>query len=489
MRRLHVGARDHGRGVVARRLVDRADAHQPLGILLQPIDEAAFARRRCPRRAASAPVELRELARERRGARHAGRGERLERARALSASGTSGFAAASSCANGSPRSTARAQRDRHESEPPGRSAPAVAAMRSCATFAACSSAATRAVERLASRSVAIAGAARAAFFCAASNAASARPWRRARPRLPRRSRCRDRRADAARLRAPRRASVERRIGLRTRAARRRRLLGLGETARSRPCPIGAGRRDRRAGPSPARRRRRAPRDRRARADRRPAAAADWRARASCCSSARSAPRAAPSRSSRGLSAPVARSRATAPASRPRRRAPAAIEPPVHAVRAHPSRSAGQPRVHAAGEPFAAAGRRRAAAARRRPAAVPAAAVAAGGASARGVSGAGSTGSAGFTGSDAISVAFRSMVGGRRRCRLVRWTRVSHLPSASPVTPGRRTAWHTAARQRRGQRVTSGSNAEQRRFGPAAPRPTMRLAPASRSGAATSSDRQ
>ena len=45
VRRLHVGARDHRRGIVARRLVDRADAHQPLGILLQAVDEAALARR------------------------------------------------------------------------------------------------------------------------------------------------------------------------------------------------------------------------------------------------------------------------------------------------------------------------------------------------------------------------------------------------------------------------------------------------------------
>src|SRR3954464_14299370 len=38
MLRLRVGARHNGCGIISRRLVDRADAHQPFGILLDAIE-------------------------------------------------------------------------------------------------------------------------------------------------------------------------------------------------------------------------------------------------------------------------------------------------------------------------------------------------------------------------------------------------------------------------------------------------------------------
>ena len=90
--------------VVAARLVDRADADELLGVGLQPFEKAAVARRLA--RGAQHRLDDRgELLRQRGVARHAGRGERLER-RERRGSVASGLTMASSAANGSPRSTA-----------------------------------------------------------------------------------------------------------------------------------------------------------------------------------------------------------------------------------------------------------------------------------------------------------------------------------------------------------------------------------------------
>ncbi len=61
------------------------------------------------------------------------------------AASASGRTAASSCPNGSPRSTASRSATATNASRPALSAPAVAAMRSCALFALLSIAATRAV--------------------------------------------------------------------------------------------------------------------------------------------------------------------------------------------------------------------------------------------------------------------------------------------------------------------------------------------------------
>src|SRR5262249_5678815 len=73
-RGLGFAARDDGVGIAARRLVDAADAHEFLGVHLQPAQNA-FARRRL-RSLLQRGCELRELPRERRGGGNAPARER-----------------------------------------------------------------------------------------------------------------------------------------------------------------------------------------------------------------------------------------------------------------------------------------------------------------------------------------------------------------------------------------------------------------------------
>ena len=311
------------------------------------------------------------------------------------------------------------------------SAPAVAAMRSCATFAACSSAATRAVR--ASRSLLCATRARGGAFCAPRTRRRRGPWRRARGvrRFQPRAEIGERTQRGFERRD---ARGQRRIGLarprRGAAARPWRSCWL-DAAATRPRPV----RPRAAleigkpahrllgGADPGREI-----GKRARVDR--GGCGRLAARASAVPAARSAPRARRHGVAR-VSAPLAKITRN---SDQRRRAapPARDEPQVHAVRDTGSRSAGGARSwpqssHSGRSPRVAAAPARGWRRFRRGQPRPPAAL-----RLRALSW-GSAGSVGFTGSDAISVAFRSIAGGCA-VRQARWSSL-FICHAAPPAPG------------------------------------------------------
>ena len=250
-------------------------------------------------------------------------------------------------------------------------------------------------------------------------------------------------------------------------------------------------RDRRAGPSPARRRSRACGEfGRARADRPPAAAADWRARAHAVPAGRAAPHsdrrsrteapAAQSASNSKADGPppraARRNRAAssrALATRPRSAARRAFTP-GHVDAGRASRRSAGGSAGADGALVPAPAWRRAPRPPRR-AAFPVARI----------NGFGS----GFTGPDAISVAFRSMVVRRPPAPCFGGPRlfVCHVRVSRHPRPTHH--WLTAATSSPAT-LLLGSSASSDCFGRNRGRePRCAPAPASRSGAATSADRQ